>query len=203
MKRLMAILLSLMLLAGCKAAPDAAQVGEALCKLYVHGDSTVSSVLSKWDTASIAESIKGDLLEQFAANVEEVTGQPLDEELAKKVTDAVMEARSRIPVSVEIIESDKESAVVEVSIGCLDISAIDTAAAEAALAAVKEQAEDSDAYRQAFVEAYAEALTEGLAAADATAEQSSFQVTFRKNSGLWLPEDLNGFVEELAKHIRR
>ena len=53
-----------------------------------------------------------------------------------------------------------------------------------------------------FVEAYTEALQSGFDEADPSETLNSFAVDFVEKNGLWLPEDLNGFIELLGQHIR-
>lgn len=203
MKKLLAILLALCLLCGCQKGPDAAQVCEALCRLYISADSAVSEVLSGWDTESVRNTVEEGLYQQLSENLQTIGAGEPDEQLLQAVTEEMMAARSRIPVSVSLSEESEERAVLTVKLGSLDISAIDAAAAEEALSAMNGAAEDSDAYRQQLVEAYLEALQTGLVEFDGSGEESTIQVEFVKTEGLWVPADMQGFIEELGKAIRR
>ena len=203
MKKILVLLLSLALLCGCQKGPDAAQMGEALCQLYVHADTAVSAMLPDWDTEAIKNTLHKDLYQQLKENLEAVGADGLDESSLRAVTDAMLEARKRIPVEVELLESDKEEALVKITVGALDLSAIDAKAAQAALEAIAGMDPENESYVSEFVESYLEALQEGFETAETDGESSSLEVRFTKQKGLWLPEDLNDFVARLGQMIRR
>lgn len=190
-------------LTACQSGPSAEEMGEALCKLYVHADTAVSSVLEDWDVQTVKQSIEEDLYEQLRSNLEAVGVEELDESALKEVTAALMDARTRIPLEVEVVETEEDRVALQVTVGSLDISGIDTEAAQTALEELKGLSDLSEEDLDRFVQAYTEALQDGFEAADPSLEQSSFLVDFVKEKGLWLPEDLNGFVEQLGQHIRR
>lgn len=190
-------------LTACQSGPSAEEMGEALCKLYVHADTAVSSVLEDWDVQTVKQSIEEDLYEQLRSNLEAVGVEELDESALKEVTAALMDARTRIPLEVEVVETEEDRVALQVTVGSLDISSIDTEAAQTALEELKGLSDLSEEDLGRFVQAYTEALQDGFEAADPSLEQSSFLVDFVKEKGLWLPEDLNGFVEQLGQHIRR
>ncbi len=206
MKQWKLSLLSLLLcaaLTACQSGPSAEEVGEALCKLYVHADTEVSSVLEGWDTQSVKNSIEQDLYDQLHSNLEAVGVEEPDETALKAVTSALMKARGRIPLEVSVVESEKERASLQITVGSLDISEIDAEAAQSALEALEGISEFSENDLGFFVESYTEALQAGFEAADPSEKKSSFVVDFVKEKSLWLPEDLNGFIELLGQHIRR
>lgn len=190
-------------LTACQGSPRAQEVAEALCKLYVHADTEVSSILKDWDTAQIKDTIESNLSEQLRVNLEAVGVEQVDEAVMDAVTDSIMEAREKIPVQVDVLETTEETVTLKITVGSLDISGIDRAAAEEALSELDGLSELSTDDLERFVEAYTEALQSGFAEADPSAEQQSFEVDFVENDGLWLPEDLNGFIELLGQHIRR
>lgn len=206
MKHWKSILLSLLLcctLCACQKGPDPAEVGEALCKLYVHADTAVSAVLEDWDVQTVKQSIEEDLYKQLRSNLEAVGVKELDETALKEVTSALMKARERIPLEVSVVETEEEHAALQVTVGSLDISGIDSEAAQTALEQLKGLSDLSEDDIDRFVNAYTEALQDGFETADPSQEQSSFVVNFVKENGLWRPEDLNGFIEQLGQHIRR
>ncbi len=203
MKKFLAVLLSLVLFCGCQKGPDASEVAEALCQLYVHANTAVSAVLPDWDVEAIKNTLKEDLQKQLKANLEAVGADKLDENSLKAVTDAMLEARKRIPVEVELLESGKDEALVKITVGALDLSAIDAEAAQTALKAIEGMDKESSDYVSRFVESYLEALQEGFETAEASTGSNSFEVRFTKQNGLWLPEDLNDFVACLGQMIRR
>lgn len=203
MKKILAVLLSLLLLCSCQKGPDAAEMADALCRLYVHGDTAVSSILKDWDTESIRQTIEENLHEQMKENLQAVGAELPDEESLKAVTDSILEARKRIPLEAELVESDKEKATVKITIGALDLSAIDAEAAQSTLQAVEGEDKASDDYVTLFIESYLNALQQGFEEADTEKLNSSFEVSFVKRDGLWLPEDMNGFISALGQLIRR
>ncbi len=190
-------------LTACQSGPSAQEVAEALCKLYVRADTKVSSILKDWDTAQIKDTIESNLSEQLRVNLEAVGVEQVDEAVLDAVTDSIMEAREKIPLQVDVLETTEETVTLKITVGSLDISGIDRAAAEEALSELDGLSELSTDDLERFVEAYTEALQSGFAEADPSAEQQSFEVDFVENDGLWLPEDLNGFIELLGQHIRR
>ena len=202
-KTLLVGLLLCLGLSACQSGPDAQQVGEALGKLYIHADSAVSAVLSDWDTEQIAESIEQELYQQIKNNLSDLGELEINESQLQVVKDSMMEARRRIPVEVEVVESNDETATVRFTVGSLDISSIDSEAAQTAMESIQGIDELSEEDLKNFVTAYTEALQDGLKAADPCEEQNSFEVTFSKASGLWLPEDMEDFIEVLGRQIRR
>lgn len=114
-----------------------------------------------------------------------------------------MEARRRIPVEVEVVESNDETATVRFTVGALDISSIDSEAAQTAMKSIQGITKLNDEDLKEFVKTYTEALKAGLEAADPSEEQNSFEVNFSKAGGLWLPEDMEAFIEVLGRQIRR
>ena len=203
MKKFFAIFLSFLLLCGCQKAADAAEVTEALCRLYVHADTAVSSILEDWDTQSVKESIGQQLEEQLKQNLEAMDVEELPAETWQTVVDAMMEARSRIPLEVTLLESDKETATVRIEVGYMDISAIDAQAAQAALEVLTEPSADTKEYRRLLVDTYLEKLIEGLKEAECSEEKSSFELQLVKEKGLWMPEDLSALIEMLGQQIWR
>ena len=203
MKKFLALLLCAALMSGCSGSPDASQTAEALCRLYVHGDTAISDILTGWDGEAIKNTIKEDLQEQLSENLEAVGAHILDKDQLEDVTDALLDARKRIPFEVELLESDKESARVKITISSLDLSAADTEAAQSALKAIESEDEESADYIATFVESYLEALQTGLEEAEIDNEENSFEVSFSKQKGLWLPEDMNGFIAQLGQAMRR
>lgn len=206
MKHWKSFVVSLLLclsMAACQSGPTAEEAAEALCKLYVHADTTVSAVLDGWDTESVKSTIESKLSEQLKNNLEAIGVTEVDEAALDAVTEAMMEARKRIPLEVEVIETEEDRAALQITVGSLDVSGIDTAAAEKAMEQLKGLSEVSEADLERFVEAYTEALQSGLEEVDPSEVMDSFVVNFVKEKSLWLPEDLNGFIEELGQHIRR
>ena len=206
MKQWKKMLLSLLLclaLTGCQTGPSAEDVAEALCKLYVHADTKVSSVLKDWDTANVKDTIENQLSEQLRSNLQAVGVQTVDSKALAAVTESIMEAREKIPIDVEVIETAGEKVSLQITVGSLDISGIDRAAAEEAMSELSGLSELSEADLERFVEAYTEALQSGFDEADPSENQNTFTVDFVEKNGLWLPEDLNGFVELLGQYIRR
>jgi len=203
MKKVFALLLAFCLLCGCQKGPDAAQIAEGLSRLYIAGDSAVTEMLSDIDVEGIKDDLETGLYQQMKSNLEDIGVSELDEEMLNVVIEELMSARKRIPVSVELTSEDKETAVVNIRVGSIDLSAIDAEAAEKALAAMNDAAEDSDTYRRELLNAYLEALQGVLAEFDGYGEESTIEVQFVKTKGLWLPVDMQEFITELGKAIRR
>ncbi len=203
MKKIIALLLALCLLCACQKGPDAAQVGEALCRLYIAGDTAVTEVLGDIDAEQIREEMREALHQQLKNNLENIGVAELNESALNTVTEEMMSARSRIPVTVEGTKKEKETATVSITVGSIDLSAIDAKAAEQALSTMNDAAEDSEAYRQQLLEAYLEALQDGFVGFDGSGEKSTIRVELVKTKGLWLPADMQSFIAELGKAIRR
>ena len=201
-KKMLLPLLLCLVLTACQGRASAEDAAEALCKLYVHADTKVSSVLKDWDTAAVKNTIEEQLSDQLRSNLQTVGVQTIDSEVLDAVTASIMEARKRIPVDVEVIETADEKVSLQITVGSLDISGIDRAAAEEAMSELNGLSELSEADLERFVEAYTEALQSGFDEADPSETLNSFAVDFVEKNGLWLPEDLNGFIELLGQHIR-
>lgn len=206
MMKIKTLLVSLLLclgLSACQFGPDAQQVGEALGKLYVHGDSTVSGILSDWDTKQIADNIEQELYLQIKDNLSDLGDLEIGEGQLQAVKDSMMGARRRIPIEVEVVESSDETATVRFTVGSLDISSIDSKAAQIAMKSMEGIREPNEEDLKEFVKIYIEALQTGLENADPSEEQSSFEVTFKRASGFWQPDDMKAFIQVLGGQIRR
>lgn len=203
MKRILAMLLALSLLCSCQKGPDAVQTAEALCRLYISGDTAVMGLLNDSNAEQVHDEIKEGLYEQLSDNLEAIGVGELDQKQLNAVVEEMMAARSRIPLDVELSAEEKGKVSLTITVGSLDMSAIDTAAAEKALAAMNGAAEDSEQYRQQLLNHYLEALRDALNAFDGSGETSAIEVEFLKTEGLWRPADIQGFINALGQAIRR
>ncbi len=200
MKRALALTLCL-LLCGCQQGPAPEEVGEALCKLYVHGDSTGAAIPEGWDAAGIAAALKEQLYSQLEENLSALEDGAIEEEQLQAVTAAILEARKRIPITVELLDSDREQATLQVNMGSVDSTTVDEQAAEAALEAISGLDAESGDYVERFVEEYLSALEEGFSSLEAE-EGEPFTMTLVKTEGQWLPQDLPALLEQLGSRLR-
>ncbi len=200
MKCALALILCL-LLCGCQKGPAPEEVGEALCKLYVHGDSTGMEVPEGWDAAGIAAALKEQLYSQLEENLSALEDGAIEEEQLQAVTAAILEARKRIPITVELLDSDREQATLQVNMGSVDSITVDEQAAEAALEAISGLDAESGDYVERFVEEYLSALEEGFSSLEAE-EGEPFTMTLVKTEGQWLPQDLPALLEQLGSRLR-
>ena len=206
MKQWITILLSILLclsLASCQRGLSAEEVGLAMCKLYVHGDTEVASMLSDWDVAAVRDHMEQDFYHQLYSNLEASGIEDPDETALNEVISALMDARKRIPLKVETVETEKDRVTLQITVGSLDIGEIDTTAAQRALEEIKGRSDLSKEDLDDLMQAYTEALKAEFDASDPTVVQTSFTVRFIENEGVWLPEEMNRFIEQLGQHIRR
>ena len=98
---------------------------------------------------------------------------------------------------------EKDRVTLQITVGSLDIGEIDTTAAQRALEEIKGRSDLSKEDLDDLLQAYTEALKAEFDASDPTVVQTSFTVKFIENEGVWLPEEMNRFIEQLGQHIRR
>lgn len=184
----------------CKKAADVQQVGEAWGKLYVQGDRSVDTILSDMDCQQIVSQVENELYQQLEHNFSDLGTVEFSEEQLNSLLQSLLEARSRIPLQVEVVEQEKKQALLRFTLGSLDISGIDHKAAENAVKQLSVGEAENAA--EHLLQAYLEEVSAALQEADCS-EESSFELYFIKEEGKWKPLDEKQLLEELSCYIYR
>ncbi len=206
MKKLFALILSFLLLCSCKAMPEATTIAEEMCSLLLRGEGTLTEKIPGFDGATINKQVEEGLYSQLKQNLEAVGGNvELEEEQLQRIVAAMMEVRKKVPYEVELIGDEKERKTLQITLGTIDSEEVDHAAAELAQEAIEDRMEelsnDQAALTNAYLEEYLNALESSFADLDPSQTTKSFTVDFVKDKLIWLPEDLNGFVQQLAATV--
>lgn len=186
-----ALLLALGLgLSGCQTA-DAAQQGEAYCRLYLQGDS--STKLPQLDSRQVAKERQTSFVEALAQNWAQ-SGQTLSQEAAENLWKAYDGACSRLPIEVQLLSQEEQQAHLRFTVGSMDLGTLDAQAAAEAL----EKAQGGEP--ESLWRAYEEALCQALEQLEPQLGES-FEADFVQGKDGWQPAQPEDFAAQLSSAL--
>ena len=109
------------------------------------------------------------------------------------------ETIKKIPYKVEVVEEDKDTAVVKVSINRIDIEGIGETAAQKAIEEYQDKDVQDPAIKEQFVRRFIEILQDGLKNAVPNEEAEEEEYTVKKDLKEWTDTEKTDFLKDIIE----
>ena len=191
-------------LTGCgKKAPDPIPYIKAIYNLYILGDTKEAEELglSTEQITTARETYKQALSDNLRENFK-TSGLDVSNEDIDAIVEARADAMSRMSAAYVSTQTSKTTAEVTIMVSYFDEVALDTAAAEDALAAADDEVFASTEEHKAFVtKTYIANLISAYKTLSPSVECKNIVVSCVLADGHWYPENADQFYGELALTI--
>ena len=203
-KSLFLFCLSAIIMTGCSSPKMGASDSVlAIYNLYVKGDSegVLKLGMKQEDVNSNLTSYDVSLMDQLKTSMTSA-GLTIEDTVLTEIIEARKTALKTMTASCELVSSEKETAVVLLKTTYFDEAALDEKAANDAIAKAQESGStDADEMLTLATGYYAQNLIDSYRAVTPSEDMKELTVNCVLSGGVWLPEDVKVFGEELGSVI--
>lgn len=190
----------LITLTSCNQHPSPSKVALSYYELLIKQNSSQMEALgmSKETADSITTNIEENLTAQITQNLSSDAIPNIPEDQLLQLQTAYFKALSKLSATATHTKGNKMCEVT-VSTSCIDFAQLNKKATELALKEVNiSEYNDKDLYLSQLTTAYITYLSEAYENATPEETSNTATFTFKKQNGIWLPEDYNAFATELC-----
>lgn len=126
-------------------------------------------------------------------------GCTLSDEEIKNHYAIIEETIKKIPYKVEVVEEDKDTAVVKVAVNRIDIEGIGEIAAQKAIEEYQDKDVQDPAIKEQFVRRFIELLQDGLKNAVPNEEAEEEEYTVKKDLKEWTDTEKTDFLKDIIE----
>ena len=168
---------------GKKESPDASV--KTICVAILRQDQTALSRI-KADGATI----RSAMLAEFVKNFQASSGNIFTMDQAKRIGESFLQAYGRVDVATRVVSEEGDKATVEVTLGVLDVGAIDENSIFAEIAqSVTEYSSESE-----ILEKCTQIMCREIGNLTPVRKNSfNVECAYNKEAGMWIPNDMQAF----------
>ncbi len=153
--------------------------------------------LSKFGTNADADGFRNKMINGLAQSFQSTVGNGITNDQSRRIAEAVVDSLRKSNVSTKLISEDKDSAVVEVTVSCLDIGgAIDRTVNEV------DRTMSPFAGNAEIIEAFTQTLVREVGNLQSSGSRSfTVNCIWDRDKKVWKPEDESSFNTQLGTSI--